>query len=366
MYRLVRPFLFMMDPEDAHERVILLLEQLQSIPPVLWLLRELYTVNSDRLRQELFGCTFPNPVGLAAGFDKDGRIPSILSALGFGSVEIGAVTARPQPGNSRPRMFRLPEDRALINRMGFNSEGADRVARRLRDRQCRVPLGINLGKTKRAEDPVEDYCYTFGRLHPHGDYFVINVSSPNTPGLRSLQERDSLLRIIQALQERNEPEKPLMVKISPDLTNGALDELIDVVVECDLDGIIAVNTTTKRANMSLKSNLKGQQGGLSGRPLEPRSTRLIAYLYQRLEESIPIIGVGGIFSAEDAYRKILAGASLLQLYTGLVYRGPSLVRDINLGLLKRLNRDGYSGIEEAVGQGADSIGDGIEESKQTG
>lgn len=346
----------MMDPEDAHDCLTLLLEQLQTIPPLIWLLRECYTVDSDRLLQNIGDLSFPNPTGLAAGFDKDGRIPLILSALGFGSIEIGAVTAQPQPGNARPRMFRLPEDRALINRMGFNSEGADRVAGRLTDFDVPVPLGINLGKTKRSDNPVKDYDYTFERLHSKGDYFVINVSSPNTPGLRNLQQRDSLVRIIRALQERNHPPKPLMVKISPDLTLPALNELVDVAREHKLDGIIAVNTTTERRGLDLQNNQKTEQGGLSGRPLESRSNRIISHIYRRLDGAMPIIGVGGIFTAADAYRKILAGASLVQLYTGLVYRGPSIARAINLGILERLNRDRYDQLSDAVGQKTGSIG----------
>lgn len=315
--------------------------------PLCGLLGRFFRVRSPRLRTRLFGLDFPGPVGVAAGFDKNARVYQSLAALGFGHVEVGAVTPRPQAGNPRPRLFRLLEDRALVNRMGFNNDGARRVARRLADRaSVSVPIGVNLGKMKETplEDAPGDYVEVYRQLREAGDYFVVNVSSPNTPGLRRLQAAEHLTGIVRALRDAG--ADPLLVKLSPDLSRGTLDDLLGIVRDFELDGIIATNTTVERPE-TLRSPHRGEQGGLSGQPLEAPSTRMVRYLATRVD--VPVVGVGGVFSAEDAYRKMKAGARLVQLYTGLVYRGPALARTIHRGLLERLDRDGFERIDEVVG-----------------
>jgi len=295
----------------------------------------------------VFGLDFPNPVGVAAGFDKNAEIPRVLEALGFGHVEIGGVTAERQPGNPRPRMFRLPEDEAIINRMGFNNEGADRIGRRLdNEPQPDVPLGINIGKSKSTplEEAADDYVYTYERVADAGDYFAVNVSSPNTPGLRSLQNRESLEEILGTLKDAG--AQPLLVKLSPDLPEPAIEDALAVVGELELDGVIATNTTTSRPD-SLENPNRAETGGLSGKPIENEATDLIRFIAERTET--PIVGVGGISDAKGAYEKIRSGASIVQLYTGLVFEGPALARDINQGLLELLDRDGFDSIDEAVG-----------------
>lgn len=349
LYRALRPAIFALPPESAHHIAHRVGAGLQDTA-VTSLLERLYRVDDDRLAVQRFGVTFRSPLGVAAGFDKNARIPNLLGALGFGHVEIGGVTARSQPGNPRPRMFRLSEDRALINRMGFNNDGADRIAARL-DRlgETDVPIGVNIGKTKEVPPDAApaDYVYTFERLAPHGDFFVVNVSSPNTPGLRELQQKDHLDRIVGALQDVG--AAPLLVKLSPDLHPDAVRDVCDLVDERELDGVIATNTTVERAN--LRSAAAAEPGGLSGAPLKARSTELIATVADATD--VPIIGVGGIFTAEDAYEKIRAGASLVQLYTALVYRGPGIAREINRGLLAFLERDGFASVEEAIGADRD-------------
>ncbi|MFC6735127.1 quinone-dependent dihydroorotate dehydrogenase, partial [Halolamina salina] len=270
-----------------------------------------------------------------------------LAAIGFGHVEVGGVTAEAQEGNPRPRMFRLRPDRALINRMGFNNEGADAVGARLDDTALpHVPVGVNLGKSKSTPlgDAPADYRYTYERVADAADYFVINVSSPNTPGLRSLQNRDSLEAIVDELQDAG--AAPLLVKLSPDLPGPAIEESLDVVAEKDLDGVVVANTTTERPE-SLQSPSQAEPGGLSGDPIEERSTGLVGFVAERTD--VPVVGVGGVSDAEGAYRKIRAGADVVQLYTGLVYEGPSLAREINEGLLDLLERDGFDHVSEAVG-----------------
>ncbi len=349
MYSILKPLLFLKDPEEVHEQVLNLLEFLQEDPMVRGLAKRFFRDADPRLKQNLMGLRFDNPVGLAAGFDKDGRIPRMLACLGFGHVEVGAITAQPQSGNPRPRLFRIPEDEALINRMGFNNEGADAVSKRLRTRDIGVPLGVNLGKSKAADDPVQDYLYSFRTLYDQGDYFVINVSSPNTPGLRELQEREALMEILTALRDENKSNKPLLVKVSPDLGSGALRDVAEVIRDLELDGVIAVNTSLSRGGLSSNREVTEEPGGLSGKPLQKIANNTIAQLYRKLGGEVPIIGVGGVFTAKDAYRKIRAGASLVQLYTGFVYRGPSVTRNINRGLLNLLERDGLSDLGEAVG-----------------
>lgn len=346
VYRAVRPLLFALPAESAHTAVHRLLGATQGTPLEQVLARH-YQVNDARLRVSVFGEEFPNPVGVAAGFDKNARIPRALGNLGFGHVEIGGVTATAQPGNPRPRLFRLVEDRALINRMGFNNDGADVVADRLASSAAiPIPLGINIGLSKSTdlEDAPADYRYTYRQLAASGDYFVINVSSPNTPGLRDLQATSPLERIIAALQDAG--AAPLLVKLSPDLDHPTITQIISLAEERGLAGLIAVNTTVDRP-ASLHSEHQTQDGGLSGKPLESRATDVIRTAARQTD--LPIIGVGGVFTAEDAYAKIRAGASLIQLYTGLVYRGPAIARAINTGLLDCLERDGYGSIQAAIG-----------------
>jgi len=353
LYRAVRPLLFALPAETAHHAVSGLLDAAQGTP-VEPALASRYVVEDPRLGVEAFGQSFPNPVGVAAGFDKNGRVPSVLASLGFGHVEIGGVTAERQPGNPRPRMFRLTADGGLINRMGFNNDGADRIGERLaRKRLPDVPLGINIGKSKSTplEDAAEDYAYTYDRVAAHGDFFVVNVSSPNTPGLRELQDREPLERILTTLQDRG--ASPLLVKLSPDLSEGAIEEALDLAADLDLDGLIATNTTTDRPD-DLRGEHRGEEGGLSGKPIEERATETVRFVAARTD--LPVIGVGGVFTAEDAYRKIRAGATLVQLYTGLVYRGPSIAREINRGLLDLLERDGFDSIEDAVGADLEQSG----------
>lgn len=346
LYSLLRPALFRMPAENAHTIATTFLRGAQRTP-VTALARNKYRLDDPRLSVSLLDQRFPNPVGVAAGFDKNGEFPKALAALGFGHVEVGGVTADPQPGNPKPRMFRLPENEAIINRMGFNNDGADRVGARLETADHPgIPMGVNIGKSKATpmERAPEDYRYTYRRLADSGDFFVVNVSSPNTPGLRDLQGESHLRGILSALQEAG--AGPLLVKLSPDLTDGAITDAIGVVSDLDLDGVIATNTTTERPD-GLRGAHREETGGLSGRPIEPRSTETIRFIAERTD--VPIVGVGGVFTAEDAYRKIRAGASLVQLYTGLVYRGPSIAREINEGLLALLERDGFDSVEDAVG-----------------
>ncbi|MFP4626929.1 MAG: quinone-dependent dihydroorotate dehydrogenase [Natronomonas sp.] len=344
-YDLSKPVLFGMPAETVHGSATRLLRTIQGTP-VERILADRYRVVDSRLAIECFDERFPNPVGVAAGFDKNANIPNALAALGFGHVEVGGVTAKPQAGNPRPRLFRLPEDRALINRMGFNNDGADVIGERLSNLNAPVPIGVNIGKSK-ATDPADapdDYRYTFERVQEGGDYFVVNVSSPNTPGLRELQQGDALEEIIEALREAG--AEPLLVKLSPDLSESATEEALEVVDAFDLAGVIATNTSTKRPD-GLSGEHRNESGGLSGAPIEERATRRIRFVARRTDR--PVIGVGGVSDAAGAYEKIRNGASLVQLYTGLIYEGPSIARDINRGLLSLLERDGFESIEDAVG-----------------
>ncbi|MFB6071994.1 MAG: quinone-dependent dihydroorotate dehydrogenase [Halobacterium sp.] len=346
MYQFCKPALMQLPPETIHEVVMGLLRAADRTG----LHRAYaghYTVDDDRLAVEAFGQSFPNPVGLAAGFDKNAAAPRALAALGFGHVEVGAVTAERQPGNPRPRLFRLREDDALVNRMGFNNEGADRVGRRLDEHSLPdVPLGVNVGKSKvtpLAEAPG-DYRYTYERVADAGDYFVVNVSSPNTPGLRELQHRDQLAAILEELRDAG--ASPLLVKLSPDLHEDAVVDAVDLANEMDLDGVVTTNTTTDRTD-SLSSPNAAEDGGLSGAPIRDRATEQVRFVAERTD--LPVVGVGGVFTAADAYEKIRAGASVVQLYTGLVYRGPSVAKQINEGLLELLERDGFDSVADAVG-----------------
>ena len=350
-YELVRPLLFSLPAETAHGTVHAGLKVAQGTP-IEDALDARYAVEDDRLRVEAFGQQFPNPVGVAAGFDKNGQVPSTLGSLGFGHVEVGGVTADPQSGNPRPRMFRLREDRGIVNRMGLNNHGADDVGEHLAETvpATDVPVGVNLAKTERvaAEDAPADYRYTYEQVAEVGDFFVVNVSCPNSEGFRELQNRDSMEAILGELVDAG--ASPLLVKLSPDLPDPAVEDALDIVTELDLDGVIAANTTTDRP-ASLESHNRAEEGGLSGKPIEPRATGMVRFVAERVD--VPVVGVGGVFTAEDAYRKLRAGARVVQLYTGLVYRGPAIARDINEGLLKLLDRDGFDSVEDAVGADLD-------------
>jgi len=359
---LLRPILFLKDPEKTHEQTLSLLATLSFLHrPLSSLLR----VTDPRLRVQIGPLTFPNPVGLAAGFDKNARAIGMWTAFGFGFFEIGAVTALAQPGNPKPRVFRLPEDEALINRLGFNNDGAEAIARRLFLWQTeyprpRVPMGINIGRSRSVEnkDAVADYLFTFEKLFALADYFTLNVSSPNTPNLRELQEKKRLADLLAAIGDRNRhlsqetglPPKPIMVKIAPDLGARQLDEVIEAMEAGPVSAVIATNATALlRENLRTRTE---EEGGLSGRPLKALATSLIRHINQATGGRLPIIGCGGIFTAEDAYEKITAGASAVQLYTGFVFEGPAVVKRINRGLLDLLQRDGFDSVAAAVGSRA--------------
>jgi len=346
LYDLLKPALFALPPETAHTATHRLLHGVQGTP-ITTAVRDRLRVEDERLHVDAFDTHFINPVGIAAGFDKNATVPRALAALGFGHIEIGGVTAEAQPGNPAPRLFRLKADDALINRMGFNNEGADVVGDRLKTEPLPdVPVGVNIGKSKSTplEAAADDYVYTYERVADAGDYFVVNVSSPNTPGLRELQHREALEEILGTLSAAG--ASPLLVKLSPDLPRAAIIEALGVVDEFGLDGVIATNTTTSRPD-TLESPAKAERGGLSGAPIEDAATDLVRFLSERTD--VPLVGVGGITDAAGAYEKIRAGASVVQLYTGLVYEGPMVARSINRGLLQLLERDGFETVEDAVG-----------------
>ncbi len=393
--------MFHLPPEAAHDLGITALK-FMGAKPFKPLLQKRLAVNDPALNVNIGGLKFPNPVGLAAGFDKNAEALPGLEALGFGFMEAGTLTPRPQPGNPKPRVFRFPADKALVNRLGFNNVGASVVAHRftemfsyacpdpadgtipqtgaspsgvegkspLTGQHLSVPLGINIGKNKDTTlaDATSDYVFSLNLLHPWANFFVVNVSSPNTPGLRSLQNPKELEELLSALGRKNEElaaetagvHKPkLFVKISPDETHG--DETVEIALRCGFSGIVATNTTRSRAGLtslpSVPSDKPGRplaaaDGGMSGAPLRAMSTEVVRRLYKAARGRLAIIGVGGIFTAEDAYEKILAGASLVEVYTGFIYQGMSVARDINLGLLELLKRDGFKSIQDAVGQKA--------------
>jgi dihydroorotate dehydrogenase len=371
-YRLIRPLLFSSiapDPERAHHQAMGLLQavgrlrQTATGRSILSNLRQWFATDDPRLSQTLWGLTFANPIGLAAGFDKDGVAASAWEILGFGFAELGTVTLHPQPGNPQPRLFRLIPDEAVLNRMGFNNRGAQALADRLQAaRQSTpdplgLPIGANLGKSKMTEldDAAEDYLGSFRLLKPWADYFVVNVSSPNTPGLRSLQDADRLSEILDRLQQDNQGEKPLLVKIAPDLDWAAIDDAIELAQRYQLAGLIATNTTISRDGLKTQTiaqtgnPVANEAGGISGKPVRARSTEIIRHIYRQTQGQLPIVGVGGIFSAADAWEKIAAGASLVQIYTGFVYEGPWLPQQIARGLGDRLTARGFHSIAEAVG-----------------
>lgn len=341
MYKIIRWFLFKLNPESAHHFTFFILNIIFKIPGIGWIFRENFVLNDNRLGVDLFGLHFKNRVGLAAGFDKDAKLYQQLSNFGFGFIEIGTVTPLAQPGNEKPRMFRLPKDNALLNRMGFNNQGVVAAAKRLKEKKATVIIGGNIGKNKNTsnEDAVHDYLTCFETLYDVVDYFVVNVSSPNTPNLRDLQDKEPLTKLLMNLVELNNKKikpKPILLKIAPDLTNSQLDDIIEIVDTTKIHGVIATNTTIDRNLLQNEREyaLTLGLGGLSGKPLTKRSTEVIQYLHDQSKGAFPIIGVGGIHCADDAMEKIKAGASLVQLYTGFIYEGPSLIKQINYQLLR--------------------------------
>jgi len=336
MYKLlIRPILFLFNPEKIHHFTFSFLKFFGSIPFAKNILRALYSLDDPKLERELFGIKFKNPIGLAAGLDKDAKLIDELACLGFGFIEIGTLTPKPQAGNDKPRLFRLPEDQALINRMGFNNQGVIAAVERLKKRKSRVIVGGNIGKNKITpnEKAVGDYNFCFEALYPYVDYFVVNVSSPNTPGLRELQEKEPLKNLmlhVKELSSQKENPKPVLLKIAPDLTPTQLDDIVEILISTKTDGVIATNTTIARERLATSEDIisKMGNGGLSGKPLSKRSTEVISYLREKLGKNYPIIGVGGIMSSEDAMEKIKAGADLVQVYTGFIYEGPAFAKQI--------------------------------------
>ena len=338
MYKqLIRPILFCFDPESVHHFTFSAVRIANKIPGFSSLFKSLYEVNDKRLEREVFGLKFKNPVGLAAGFDKDAKLYQELSNFGFGFIEIGTLTPKGQEGNPKQRLFRLKEDSAIINRMGFNNGGVEEAVKRLKKNKG-VLIGGNIGKNKVTpnEEAVKDYEICFNALFDYVDYFVVNVSSPNTPNLRALQDKEPLTQLLQTLQNLNNTKsapKPILLKIAPDLTDEQLLDIIDIVKETKIAGVIATNTTISREG--LQSINRIEAGGLSGKPLTKRSTEVIRFLSEKSNKAFPIIGVGGIHTAEDAIEKLEAGASLIQLYTGFIYEGPALVKAINKKILEK-------------------------------
>lgn len=341
MYKsLIRPILFSFNPEKIHHFTFGFVKFFHAIPGVAAATRAQHVVKNKQLEKEVFGLKFPNPVGLAAGFDKDAKLFNELGNYGFGFIEIGTLTPKAQSGNPLPRLFRLPADGGLINRMGFNNNGVNDAAARLKNRNKNLIIGGNIGKNKATpnQNAVDDYLICLRELHAVVDYFVVNVSSPNTPNLRDLQEKEPLKKLLHSVQNENKKlgEKPLLLKIAPDLTEGQLDDIVEIAEETNLAGLIATNTTISRANLkTTQTEIKSiGAGGLSGKPVREKSTEVIRFLRKKLGPDFPIIGVGGIFTAADAQEKLDAGATLVQVYTGFIYEGPSIVKKICKGLLK--------------------------------
>ncbi len=338
MYRyFIKPILFLGDPEWIHYFTFSLIKLVNKIPGISQFIRLLYEVNHPKLERELFGIKFKNPVGLAAGFDKDAKLYNELSNFGFGFIEIGTLTPKPQSGNSKKRLFRLPEDKGLINRMGFNNEGVEAAIPRLnKNKNKNIIIGGNIGKNKATpnDKAVDDYRFCFNSLYPFVDYFVVNVSSPNTPNLRALQEKKPLTELLRTLQDLNkskEKPKPILLKIAPDLNNDQLLDIINIIRKTNIAGVIATNTTLSRKDLNSPNQF--ESGGLSGKPLTDKSTEVIRFLVEKSNKAFPIIGVGGIHKPNDAIEKLNAGADLIQLYTGFVYEGPAVVKRINRAIL---------------------------------
>lgn len=344
MYKsLVRPILFLFQPETIHKAVFTALRIAQSLPFGLSMIRSLYKYESPGLKRTVLGIDFPNPIGLAAGMDKDAEVYEAFGAMGFGFVEIGTVTPKAQPGNEKPRVFRLPRNKALINRMGFNNRGVLNAAQNLQKRKSNLIIGGNIGKNKITpnEEALSDYLFAFNELFEFVDYFVVNVSSPNTPNLRELQEKEPLTRLLGALQAENRTRKnpkPILLKIAPDLSDSQLDDIISIVTETGINGVVATNTTIARSGLDYPENQISAigLGGLSGEPLRSRSTEVIQYLSEKSGGKFPIVAAGGVMSPQDAFEKLKAGASLVQIYTGFIYEGPGFVKQIKQFLSKQL------------------------------
>ena len=351
-HSIIRPILFKTPPETAHEFGIEWLKVGLNSKFAQNFAFQRFAVDSfGELKR--FNLKFKNPLGIAAGFDKNGMVVNQLAALGFGFVEVGTITFNAQKGNEKPRLFRLPKDAALINRLGFNNEGMKKVVERLKKINPRCVLGVNIGKNKDVpnEDAIENYLKSFDLAHEVADYIAVNVSSPNTPNLRELQKADNLEELLNALQKRNRQlsAKPLLVKIAPDLSDGEIEAIVDVSLNLNLAGIIATNTTIERDNLKTPNFGNFGAGGLSGKPLRKKSNEIISKIYRHSKGKIPIVGVGGIFTAEDAFEKIAAGACLIQSYTGFVYQGITFARDVNAGLAKILREKGFDNLDEAIG-----------------
>jgi dihydroorotate dehydrogenase len=342
MYPIIRSFFFLFDPERVHYMAASLLRFSLSLPGVKWCWKKRFVLRDQGLEKEVMGIRFPNPVGLAAGFDKNAAMFNDLKYCGFGFIEIGTLTPKGQPGNEKPRLFRLKKDKAIINRMGFNNDGVQAAIPRLKDRDPNFIIGGNIGKNKITpnEDALSDYLHCLNELHDYVDYFVVNVSSPNTPNLRELQDKEPLTQLLNELQlvnlKKSKP-KPILLKIAPDLNDTQLDDIVEIVVNSKIAGVIATNTTISREGLRTEQKSVDEigAGGLSGKPLTSRSTEVIRYLAQKANDRFVIIGVGGIHSAEDALEKLDAGADLIQVYTGFIYEGPALIKRINKAILKR-------------------------------
>ncbi|HEY8559885.1 MAG TPA: quinone-dependent dihydroorotate dehydrogenase [Pyrinomonadaceae bacterium] len=348
--KLIRPALFNLAPETAHEFGIEALKVGLKSKRAQDFVAQQFALKESFGPLERFGLKFVNPLGMAAGFDKNGVVVNQLAAIGFAFVEVGTVTFEPQSGNDKPRMFRLPADKALINRLGFNNQGAPRVVERLKKIASNCILGVNIGKNKDVpnEEAIENYLKSFDLAHAVADYIAVNVSSPNTPNLRELQKAENLEELLGELQKRNKAlkTKPLLVKIAPDLSDAEIEAIVDIAQRLDLSGIIATNTTVSREN--LKTQIS-ETGGLSGRPVREKSNEVIKKIYRYANGKLPIVGVGGVFTARDAFEKIACGASLVQAYTGFIYRGISFAHDVNAGLLRILKEKGFADLDEAVG-----------------
>jgi len=343
LYNLLKPLIYSMDPETAHERILSLGRRASKHPALLNALRAMFYLEDDHLKTQVGDLTFPNPIGLAAGFDKNAEIVPLFEALGFGAVEVGTVTPKGQPGNDHPRLFRLLEDRAIINRMGFNNEGIDAMLHRLQGLSKNIPLGVNLGKNKSTpnEEALSDYLCLLEKAYPWGDYFVINISSPNTPGLRGLQELDSLTPLLEGLLEkRNElaeasgQRKQIWLKLAPDLDSSELEKICQLALQLKLDALVLTNTTISRPKLKSKHAL--ESGGLSGKPLRDLSNKRLKEAVEFTKGEIPLIGVGGIFNAKDVAEKLKLGASLVQVYSGLIFEGPGLIQRLKKDLLKEM------------------------------
>ena len=346
MYKsIVRPLLFLLQPETVHHLIVNILKIGFKIPGISYLVNKSFKVTDDRLKQSFLGIEFENPIGFAAGFDKNAQVYNQFSNFGFSFIEIGTVTPKPQPGNPKPRSFRIPIDKGLINRMGFNNKGVDYAVNQLKDNKHKVIVGGNIGKNTATsnENALDDYIICFEKLYDHVDYLAVNLSCPNIKDLRKLQDKDSTINILNKLTEirrSKSPYKPILLKISPDLTNDQLDDVIETFNITGIDGIVATNTTVSREGLSTNKKRIDEiaNGGLSGKPLTKRSTEIIRYLSEKSNGNIPIIGVGGIMSVDDALEKLDAGATLIQLYTGFIYEGPGFVKRINKALLNQVGR----------------------------